>query len=100
MINACKNHWEKDIRHKFLQGGKAYPGIPCFWEDGTIVKSMWKDCPMCHEYLLKDYNCGRCLFKILLNTDCGKAGGFQFALNPCLKTCNIFMSNFDKMLEM
>lgn len=98
IVIACVEHWTVNAKNRFLEGGKAYPGMPCIWDDGTAIKTTWKDCPMCQEYLLKDYNCDRCLFKTVLNSRCDKAGGADFAGNPTLETCNKFMDNFYKIL--
>lgn len=98
IVNACIDHWNLNVKKYFLDGHIAYSGTPCIWDDGSAIKSMWKDCPMCQEYLLKDYNCDRCLFKTVLNSRCDKAGGADFAGNPTLETCNKFMDNLYKML--
>ncbi len=98
IVNACIDHWTVNAKNKFFAGRKAFTGNPPKWDNGSIINCTYKTCPMCQEYVLKDGNCDKCLFKTLLNTRCDKAGGLEFAKNPCLETCNNFMLNFERML--
>lgn len=98
IVNACIDHWTVNAKDYFLKGRKAIGGKFPKWSNGETINCTYKNCPMCKEYVLKDGHCDRCLFKTILNSRCDKAGGLEFINNPCLETCNKFMSNFEKML--
>lgn len=99
VIYDCITHWTVNIQSKFLDGIKAFAGMPPRWEDGSYLKCSVYSCPMCKEYLQKDMSCKRCLFITKLGKNCADSGGSEFIRKPTLKTCTDFMTNFAILLR-